>query len=246
MDAQGKLVSIGSTTFTVPFAINIFRAYIDNDREIKGKWEQLADCEQVLDAVEQMENSTIYRGRIVLDCLQPLLHYTITITPFAKGLDIQLDYQVADYIDYFPRIGFEFAIDKRYQSFGYFGYGPHESYIDKHIASNFGEYHNTVMYNFQNYLMPQENGSHFGSTKLTIDNLMTITATQPFSFSVLPYSTAELNRAKHNFELKKTCATYINLDIAMSGVGSNSCGPVLAEKYRAPKSGSNKFRIVLN
>ena len=246
MDDRGKLVSIGTTTFTKPFAINIFRAYIDNDREIKSKWELLADCEQVLDTIEKVDNSTIYRGRIVMDCLQPLLHYTITITPFAKGLDLQLDYQVADYIDYFPRIGFEFAIDKRYQSFGYIGYGPHESYIDKHIASNFGEYHNTVMYNFQDYLMPQENGSHFGSTKLTIDNLMTVTATQPFSFSVLPYSTAELTMAKHNFELKKPSATYINLDIAMSGVGSNSCGPLLAEKYRAPKSGSNKFRIVLN
>ncbi|MBQ8434015.1 MAG: hypothetical protein IJX23_04335 [Clostridia bacterium] len=169
----------------------------------------------------------------------------MTITPFAKGIDLQFDYTMANYIDYLPRIGFEFALDKRYQSFGYFGYGPYESYVDKHIASSFGEYHTTVQYNFQNYLMPQENGSHFGTTKLMIDHVANITALKPFSFSILPYSTEELQNAKHNFELKKPTATYINLDIAMSGIGSNSCGPELDKKYRAPKHGSNIFRIVL-
>ena len=246
MDESGKLISIGSTTFLKPFAINIFRAYIDNDRDVKAQWEKLADYKQVVDEIQTTEQSTVYHGRLVKDCLQPILHYTVTITPFAKGIDLQFDYKVADYINYLPRIGFEFAIDKRYQSFGYIGFGPYESYIDKHIASAFGEYHTTAQYNFQNYLMPQENGSHFGCTKLTIDGLLTISAVQPFSFSVLPYSTAELENAKHDFELKKSNAVFVNLDVAMSGVGSNSCGPKLDEKHQAPKLASNKFRIVLN
>ena len=38
--------------------------------------------------------------------------------------------------------------------------------------------------------------------------------------------------------------TYVNLDIAMSGVGTNSCGPELAEEFRAPKMGKNTFRFV--
>ena len=244
MDNNAKLNSIGNLVFTKPFSINIFRAYIDNDREVKNQWEKFIGYKQVLDQVETTEHSTIYSGRLVKNCLQPILHYTITITPFANGIDLQFDYTVADYIDYLPRIGLEFAIDKGYQSFSYYGYGPYESYIDKHIASDFGEYYTTAQYNFTDYLMPQETGSHFGSTKLTINDVMTITATQPFSFSVLPYSTTELENAKHNFELKKSNATYINLDIAMSGVGSNSCGPMLDKKYRAPKCGSNKFRIV--
>lgn len=244
-DNHGKLLAIDELKFEQPFAINVFRAYIDNDRNVKNQWKKFIGYTQVLDEVEQREQSTVYRGRLVKNCLQPLLHYTITVTPFANGIDLQLDYQVADYIDYLPRIGFEFAIGKQYQSFGYVGYGPYESYIDKHIASDFGEYHTTVCENFQNYLMPQENGSHFSSTKLTIDNLLTITAQKPFSFSVLPYSTAQLEHAKHNFELKNPLATYINIDVAMSGIGSNSCGPELDKKYRAPKCGSNMFRIVL-
>ena len=39
---------------------------------------------------------------------------------------------------------------------------------------------------------------------------------------------------------------YINLDIAMSGVGTNSCGPELDEKYRASKQGHNVFRILID
>jgi hypothetical protein len=31
----------------------------------------------------------------------------------------------------------------------------------------------------------------------------------------------------------------------MSGIGTASCGPMLPEKYRAPKEGENTFRIKL-
>ena len=51
--------------------------------------------------------------------------------------------------------------------------------------------------------------------------------------------------AKHDFELKADDNVYVSIDIAMSGVGTNSCGPELAEKYRAPKRGHNIFRIIL-
>ena len=72
---------------------------------------------------------------------------------------------------------------------------------------------------------------------------MKITAEKPFSFSVLPYSAQTLANANHDFELREDGNIYVSLDIAMSGVGSNSCGPELGFKYRAPKEGYNRFRI---
>ena len=74
---------------------------------------------------------------------------------------------------------------------------------------------------------------------------MEITAEKPFSFSVLPYSVETIIDTKHNFELPETDGSYISLDIDMSGVGTNSCGPVLAERFRAKKEGENTFRIRL-
>ena len=74
---------------------------------------------------------------------------------------------------------------------------------------------------------------------------MEIIAEKPFSFSVLPYSTETLAACAHDFELPASEITYVNLDIVMSGVGTASCEPCLDNKYRVPKCGYKKFRIIL-
>jgi len=37
-----------------------------------------------------------------------------------------------------PRFGIEFAIPKTYSRFSFVGFGPTESYIDKHAACDYG------------------------------------------------------------------------------------------------------------
>ena len=131
------------------------------------------------------------------------------------------------------------------EKFSYKGFGPYESYIDKHLASEYGEYASSAAKEYFRYVKPQESGSHFASTRVDFDGGIKITAEKPFSFSVLPYSAHALANAAHDFELKEDSNVYVSLDIAMSGVGTNSCGPELAQKYRAPKGGKNTFRIKL-
>ena len=46
------------------------------------------------------------------------------------------------------------------------------------------------------------------------------------------YTEEELAAKRHNFELQKCESNVICVDSQMAGVGSNSCGPALAEKYR--------------
>ena len=41
-----------------------------------------------------------------------------------------------------------------------------------------------------------------------------------------------LMRAMHTDELKKENATIVRIDYKDSGIGSNSCGPSLLEKYQ--------------
>ncbi len=136
-------------------------------------------------------------------------------------------------------------MDKQFHRFSYDGYGPGESYVDKHMAADYGCDTSTAEENYGHYIMPQESGSHFAATRLTLDGVMDITAEKPFSFSVLPWSTQQINRAQHDFALPGSDGVYINLDIAMSGIGSGSCGPALDQKYYAPGKGYNKFRIIL-
>ena len=246
---DGALTAVfrnGRNILKSPFAVNLVRAYIDNDKFVRSEWDKfIDDYKQEIVSVEKEENRTVVKGFAVKNGLAPLMEYTLKYTPFGGGLDIEFEYRVADFICYLPRIGFEFSVAKKYGRFSYCGYGPNESYIDKRLSSEYGYYESTAKKNFGDYIKPQETGSHFNSTLLILEGLMKITAENPFSFSVLPYSTAQIKNCAHNFELPPSDAAYINLDLSMSGIGSNSCGPGLKDEFKAAKQAKNKFRIEL-
>ncbi len=245
-DRKGRIEQIGDLKFAVPMSVQVLRAYSDNDMFVKGEWMRFEGFTQEIYESKALPNGGIeYYGKIVKNTFEPIMKFTLKIEPFDGGADIAFLYEVADYITYLPRIGLEFAVNRADLPFEYDGYGETESYIDKHMASEYGTYRSTVKANYGHYIKPQESGSHFASTRLKIGG-MEITAKQPFSFNVCPYSTETLMHTAHDFELPKSDKTYINLDVAMSGVGTNSCGPTLAEKFRAPKKGKNIFRIALD
>ena len=52
------------------------------------------------------------------------------------------------------------------------------------------------------------------------------------SFNAGRYTQEEVWTKRHNYELEKSDCTVFCVDWAMAGVGSNSCGPSLATKYR--------------
>lgn len=245
-DERGQIGRIGKIVFCEPMKIQILRAYLDNDVTAKNGWMRLEGYGQTIEKKETFADGTqIFYGKIVKNCLAPIMKFTLAVKPFCGGAEIKLAYAVADYIEYLPRIGITCALAAPNLPFEYDGYGEAESYIDKHMASEYGTYASDAARNYGRWIRPQESGSHFGSTRLNVGG-MEITAEKPFSFSVLPYSTETLMRTAHDFELPESEKTYVNLDIAMSGVGTNSCGPELAERYRAPKTGENTFRIAIS
>jgi beta-galactosidase len=88
----------------------------------------------------------------------------------------------------------------------------------------------------EDYLKPQENGSHYGCTYLQLydDQGGLCAQGEGLSFSASPYTQEELTQKAHNFELRKSGCTVLCLDAFQNGIGSNSCGPALNEKYEAP------------
>ena len=245
LDESGCLVSLGDVRFKKKMRINTERAYIDNDRFI-NIWRAYEQMKQVAYQTDVTGNRVKIIGALVKNCLAPILEYELVYEFFNEGVDITLSYKVADFVTYLPRIGFEFALPKSQKAFEYVGYGPYESYIDKHRASDYGTYQSTAKKEYFPWVKPQETGSHYATTRLTLENGITVTADKSFSFSVLPYSTAQIKSAAHDFELPASDGVYVNIDLAMSGVGTASCGPELQEKYRAPKTGKTTFRLKLD
>lgn len=136
---------------------------------------------------------------------------------------------------YMPRFGLELHVKQELDKVKYFGYGPNESYIDKHRSSYIDLFETDVDSLHEDYIKPQENGSHCGCRYVSLGDgkaLLQASSDKMFSFNASRYTVSELTDKKHNFELEKSGHVILHLDYGMSGVGSNSCGPELLEKYR--------------
>lgn len=135
-----------------------------------------------------------------------------------------------------PRFGLRFFLEAGMEQVSYLGYGPTESYVDKHRATYLGRFYAKVSDLHEDYLKPQENGSHFGTREVTVSGLGAQICVRGagFSFSASHFTQEELTRKKHNFELVPVRETVLCLDFAQAGVGSNSCGPELLPQYHVP------------
>ena len=117
----------------------------------------------------------------------------------------------------------------------YYGCGPTESYCDKHRAASHGLYHAKVRELHEDYLHPQENGSHFDCDYVELGDrqfgLLAVSG-QRFSFNASVYTQEELEAKAHSFELEESGSTVLCLDYKLNGIGSNSCGPEVINRYR--------------
>lgn len=137
-----------------------------------------------------------------------------------------------------PRFGFQFQMPSDFEQLRYFGRGPTESYSDKHHASRIGLYSCNATDHFEHYIKPQENMAHIQTKWLTLTKEtglgLCVSATEQqgaISFNCSHYTPIQLTQTAHDYELQALSEVVVNVDLCQSGIGSNSCGPSLAEKY---------------
>lgn len=92
-------------------------------------------------------------------------------------------------------------------------------------------YESSAENEYVNYVRPQEHGNHIKTKMLKIGNLKFESADE-FEFNVSKFSTAMLYKAEHTDELKTDGKVHLRIDYKVSGIGSNSCGPALNQKYQ--------------
>ncbi len=241
---KGALSSIkhaGKEILTKPLEFNFFRAPIDND-SMRWDWYRahLNDYTVKVYEVEVSKQDTYVTVTVKQSfgwsMYQPFMYGTVVYTVYGTGeLRIQTTMEATNKLTFLPRFGIRLFVPKEFAKVEYFGYGPTESYVDKHQATYLGNFHATVAELYEDYVKPQENSSHYGCKHVTVCNEeigLHFKAGNTFSFNVSEYTQEELASKKHNYELEKCEDTVICIDYKMAGVGSNSCGPQLAEKYR--------------
>lgn len=89
-------------------------------------------------AMQGMKSGDRFEGVLAANCLMPAAEFILEYTVNGNALTMALEYKLADYVENFPRFGIEFGVDKGHCNFSYVGFGPMESYIDKHAACEYG------------------------------------------------------------------------------------------------------------
>lgn len=237
-----KLQYAGRDYLNHPMELNIWRAPTDNDMYIRAKWEN-AHFHEAYTRAYKVETIQNQYGVIVMS------HVGVVAPTVQKILDVELVWKVessgritasmevskdAEFPE-LPRFGVRVFFNKNLSEASYYGMGPQESYRDKHRAASHGLYRSAVKDLHEDYIMPQENGSHFDCDYVELYNgrygIAAVSET-PFSFQASNYTQEMLAQAKHNYELEESDSTVLCIDYALNGIGSNSCGPEVLAAYR--------------
>lgn len=230
---------------SAPIKFNFFRAPVDNDN-MKADWYKahLHDYDtKVYSVTSSMEDN---KAKITVEqsfgwnIYQPFISVKTVYTIDGNGvLNIICDGETSNKVTFLPRFGIRLFMPKKFDNVSYFGYGPNESYVDKHHSSYIGGFRSNISDMYEDYIRPQENSSHCGCKNMTVqgnDISVTFTSEKDFSFNASEYTQEELAGKRHNYELEKSEHNIICVDSMMAGVGSASCGPALNEEYKLPLS----------
>ena len=225
-----------------PMELNIWRAPTDNDMYIKAEWKKAhydkAYTRAYTTEVVQGKHGVkiVSHASVVAETVQKILDVTITWKIDASGkIDADIEATKDGEFPDLPRFGVRMFLDKKLSAARYFGMGPQESYRDKHQAASHGLYRANVGDLHEDYIRPQENGSHYDCEYVELNNSrygIVASAEKAFSFNASYYTQEELEKKTHNYELIESDSVVFCVDYALNGIGSNSCGPVVLEQYR--------------
>lgn len=232
----------GKELLQAPMLIDLGRAPIDNDMHIK---ERIFESTGVNDAKlcpMNIEYDSGEDAKISVDYIlsapahQPVLQgkCIYTIDGFG-GISVECSANVDDHIEYLPRFGFRIFMPKEYSKLEFLGKGPMENYIDMHQDSHFGHFKTTTGEQYLHFTKPQECGSHIDTLWCALSNDFgsgfVVRNLDGFTFSALPYSREELETTQHDFQLPESTKNVLCIDYKVTGLGSNSCGPEILQKY---------------
>lgn len=232
----------GREYFTQPMEVNIWRAPTDNDMYLKAEWKRAryhrAYSKAYSTNVNQNKTGVVIKTSMALlaDTVQRIMTIDATWSIGNDGgVRVSMEVEKNQEFPELPRFGIRLFLKEMLENVFYYGMGPNESYKDKCRSSVHGLYQSKVELMHEDYIRPQENGSHCDCDYVLLADSqfgLAVAAEAPFSFNASPFTQEELESKKHNYELVKSGNTILCLDYAQNGIGSNSCGPAVSDKYK--------------
>ncbi|MEO1583776.1 MAG: glycoside hydrolase family 2 TIM barrel-domain containing protein [Planctomycetota bacterium] len=257
----------GTELLDGPLRPNFWRAPVDNDRGAQAdrnlaKWKQAGEsfsAESVRLDRRAGGDAVVVDGRLMTIGHPLRLEYSLSV---GHGLRVEMSMPAISEgaPKVLPRFGLRAEVVGAMSGVEWLGPGPQETYWDR-MTLPVGRYTSTVADEYFSYSEPQETGSHAATRWLVLstgdaggpsvaiwpdDGASTVPG-QTLSFSALPYSVEQLDRAKHTYQLEADGSTHLSLDLAQTGVGGdNSWGarPHPEFTLRADREHRFAFRLM--
>jgi beta-galactosidase len=150
-------------------------------------------------------------------------------------IDVDCKFEPFGQLPPLPRLGVVMNIANDYDTFRWYGRGPHENYSDRHQSALMGIWSGSVEEQYIPYPRPQETGTKTDIRWLSLTNTdgkgLLVVADQPVSASALHFTAHDLYHAQHTYELGARRQVVLSLDACHSGLGNGSCGPGVLPRY---------------
>ena len=181
--------------------------------------------------------------------LMPDLEAAVTYTVFSEGrMKVTVDYTGAAGRPQLPLFGLRFSTPVPISKTQWEGLSG-ETYPDRMKGSIFGTH--TEVPHISPYLVPQECCNHMNThnTVFTMGNatLVLEKADNPYAFSAIPYTPAQLQDAMHSWELPSPVRTVITVCGQMRGVGGiDTWGNDVEEAYHVSAEQDHSFSFFMH
>jgi beta-galactosidase len=134
-----------------------------------------------------------------------------------------------------PRVGVTMALRPELENLAWYGRGPWENYADRKASALVGLYGGTVSEQYVPYIMPQEHGHKTDVRWLRLSGAsglgLTVRGKPVLEFNASHFSDQDLFDWTHTYEVKPRPEVILNIDAAMRGLGTGSCGPDTLQQY---------------
>lgn len=249
--APCSLVVQGKEVLQEAMRFQVWRAPTDNDRNCQAAWRAAGYDRPVCRVTPlRMRQGQVAELRYAIEMgantVMPFLHLDVRWQVDGDGaLYLHVHGQRQKGFPPLPRFGLRMVLDQAFTHALYDGFGPGESYEDKHQSCWYGRFFAPIGDLEEDRIKPQENGSRWGCTRLAVlapDRELLVQTDRSFSFRAGYNHQTELSERGHNWELRPQKQAELCLDHRMSGVGSNSCGPELSPEYTLSEP---EFRFAL-
>jgi beta-galactosidase len=224
----------GTELIQTPLAPDFWRAEIDNDRgrnmeKSQGIWKTAAQNRKVTQTMNGFSAPTVTEMIVATEYEYPGVQSKCAVVYHIYGngevhVTMSFKPEKTD-LPKLPRLGLQMTLPAGFEKITWLGPGPQETYCDRKDAK-MGVYSGKVEDQFYpGYTEPGESGNKVDVRWVSLTNdkgIGLLAIGDPLlSVNALHYSTADLNAAKHAFELPHRDTITLNLDYKQQGVGGD-------------------------